>query len=121
MLPPQLVKYLATNFNVWHLGLELLGRSIIELETVNDANFRDVDKITDSTLDAMAEIYSLLSEDDMFCGLCNSFYINPLILIGRRRCLYPETNAALTYDQIGMWIEAQKVISFSTIFTGIDL
>ncbi|CAZ79218.1 unnamed protein product [Tuber melanosporum] len=48
-------------------------------------------------LDALAEMYSMLSEEDLFYGLW------------RRRAQYLETNAAISYEQNGMWDKAQQM------------
>jgi transformation/transcription domain-associated protein len=92
-LPPQLVKYLGKNYNAWFIAIELLENCV---EEVNDQTSKDEDKIRDSFLDALADMYSDLSENDYFAGLW------------RRRCLFPETNAAVSYEQCGAWAESQK-------------
>lgn len=74
-LPPHLVRYLAKTFNAWHIGIELLQEAV---ETP-----REEESIRESTQDALAEIYSELSEDDLLYGLW------------RRRAGYNETNAAI--------------------------
>jgi transformation/transcription domain-associated protein len=48
-------------------------------------------------LDSVSEIYSYLSEDDLFYGLW------------RRRSAYQETNAALAFEHIGMFDKAQSM------------
>lgn len=74
-LPPHLVRYLSKTFNAWHIGLELLQEAL--------ENPREDESIRESTLDALAETYSELSEDDLLYGLW------------RRRAGYNETNAAI--------------------------
>lgn len=75
-LPPHLVRYLSKTFNAWHIGLELLQEAL--------ENPREEESIRESTLDALAETYSELSEDDLLYGLW------------RRRAGYNETNAAIS-------------------------
>ena len=87
-LPAHLVKYLAKMFCSWHVGLEYLQCS---LESVRD----DDVSARDSTYDALAELYAEIAEEDMFYGLW------------RRRSIHHETNVAITYEQNGMWPEAQ--------------
>lgn len=84
-LPPHLVKYLAKTFNAWHIGMELLERLTVDED----------DKVRDGAMDALSELYATLSDDDMFYGLW------------RQRSNYIETNAALSFEQNGMWAQAQ--------------
>lgn len=87
-IPAHLLKYLAKTFGAWHVALEHLQCS---LEFVRD----DDGTVRDSAYDALAEVYAELVEEDMFYGLW------------RRRSLHHETNVAVTYEQNGMWPEAQ--------------
>lgn len=91
-LPPHLVKYLAKTFNSWYIGLDLLERSATQSRIEEPFT-----GLQESTLDALTETYASLSEDDMFYGLW------------RTRCRYLETNAALSYEQNGMWDKAQQL------------
>ncbi|KAG8954779.1 hypothetical protein FRC03_011404 [Tulasnella sp. 419] len=86
-LPPYLVKYLGKTFNAWHIALEILQTSL--------ESFREEENARDNTYDALAELYAELSEDDMFYGLW------------RRRCLFNETNMAISFEQAGMYVQAQ--------------
>lgn len=85
-LPPLLVKYLAKTYNAWYCGFEILTR-------LSDT-FKPDDGLRDSCATALSELYAELSEDDMFYGLA------------RHRCVFPETTAALTFEQNGMWPKA---------------
>ncbi|CAG8494359.1 1120_t:CDS:10, partial [Paraglomus occultum] len=87
-LPPHLIKYIGRTFCAWHTALELLQQH-------TNAPHRDEDKFKDGTLDALADLYATLSEDDMYAGLW------------RQRSLHAETSAAVSYEQCGMWLEAQ--------------
>ncbi|TPX51638.1 hypothetical protein SeMB42_g00090 [Synchytrium endobioticum] len=95
-LPPQLVKYIGKSYNAWHIGIELLQSSVLEIRLKNEPGSKDDDRLHESTYDALTDMFTSLSEDDLFFGLW------------RRRCLYSETNAALSYEQTGMWATAQK-------------
>ncbi|KAJ3319442.1 hypothetical protein HDV06_006328 [Boothiomyces sp. JEL0866] len=95
-LPPQLVKYLGKTYNAWHIAMELLQDTVNDEGLVLSGNQKDDEKIRDSFMDALADIYSELSEEDYFAG------------IWRRRCLFPETNAAISFEQAGMWQAAQR-------------
>ncbi|TID14916.1 hypothetical protein CANINC_004587 [Pichia inconspicua] len=89
-LPPHLVKYLGVNYDAWYSGVKILEQ--IEANPNNDNT-----KIKETNRDALIEMYATLQEDDMFYGLW------------RRRSKYFETNAALSYEQIGLWDKAMKM------------
>ncbi|KAF8897572.1 hypothetical protein BD779DRAFT_388223 [Infundibulicybe gibba] len=88
-LPPHLIKYLAKTFGAWHISLEILEAS---LEHIKD----DEASVRDLIYDSLSDIYAELAEDDMFYGLW------------RRRCLHPETNIAIAFEQSGMWEQASN-------------
>ncbi|KAK4051001.1 transcription-associated protein 1 [Microbotryomycetes sp. JL201] len=94
-LPPHVVRYLAKTFNAWHTGLELLQDGL--------ENLREDEAVRESTMDALAETYSELSEEDLFYGLW------------RRRAGYNETNAAISWEQIGGWGQAQVLYESAQI------
>ena len=85
-LPPLLIKYLAKTFNAWYAGFEILTRL--------SETFKPDEGLRDSCATALSELYAELAEDDMFYGLARS------------RCVFPETTAALTYEQNGIWPKA---------------
>ena len=89
-LPPDLLKYSRKTFGACYVVLELLQDS---LENVRE----DENLVRDSVYDALAEVYAEIAEEDMFYGLW------------RRRSLQIETNAALSFEQNGMWNEAQII------------
>lgn len=47
-------------------------------------------------MDALAEMYSLLNEEDMWAGLW------------QQRCRYPETATAIAYETQGFYEQAQS-------------
>lgn len=61
-LPPHLVRHLARVYNVWYPVIELLQDSIENHREESPA-------IQDSALDALAELYSDLGEEDFYYGL----------------------------------------------------
>lgn len=89
-LPPHLVKFLSRTFNAWYSAFNLLEEIAIK-PPIDSAAVRE------SNLDALAELYAGISEEDLFYGLW------------RRRCQYLETNAALSFEQNGMWDRAQQM------------
>ena len=86
-IPPYVLRYLGKTFQAWYVSMEQLQHQLFSL--------RSDDAVRESTQDALAEAYAELSEADYFYGLW------------RRRCMFPETNAALAYEQSGKFAEAQ--------------
>lgn len=95
-LPPHLVKYLGLNYDAWYPGIKIL-------EQIDQNPIAENSKIKEANKDALVEMYAGLQEDDMFYGLW------------RRRSKYVETNAALSYEQIGLWDKAQKMYEAAQI------
>lgn len=95
-LPPHVVKFLAKTYDAWYTALVQLENAAIRPEI-------DSDLVRESNLDALVELYSGLQEDDLFYGTW------------RRRCAYVETNAALSYEQNGMWDKAQTMYEHAQI------
>ncbi|KAH9482694.1 Transcription-associated protein 1 [Psilocybe cubensis] len=88
-LPPHLVKYLAKTYGAWHIGLEILEKSL-------DYTKDDDLTITDHIYDSLADVYAELAEEDMFYGLW------------RKRSIRIETNIGLAFEQAGMWEQAAQ-------------
>jgi transformation/transcription domain-associated protein len=89
-IPPHVVKWLAKTYNCWYVAAHYLE------ESANNP-LVDTPLVRESTLDALVELYAALEETDLFYGTW------------RRRCQYVETNAALSYEQIGVWDQAQRL------------
>ncbi|KAI7863236.1 hypothetical protein BDF14DRAFT_1989138 [Spinellus fusiger] len=94
-LPPHLVKYLGKAHNAWHTAIEILQQTATTGRLVDSS--KDDQTNRERTLDALAEMYSNLGEQDMFYGLW------------RRRSTYSETNVAVSCEQSGMWMQAQNM------------
>ncbi|KAF1954112.1 hypothetical protein CC80DRAFT_493961 [Byssothecium circinans] len=88
--PPHIMKYLARTYNAWYTAAVYMEDSAI-------TPIVDTEKLRESNLDALLEIYTGLQEDDLFYGTW------------RRRCQFVESNAALSYEQIGVWDKAQSM------------
>ena len=88
--PPHIMKYLARTYNAWYTAAVYMEDSAI-------TPIVDTEKVRESNLDALLEIYSGLQEDDLFYGTW------------RRRCQFIESNAALSYEQCGIWDKAQQM------------
>ncbi|TPX10443.1 uncharacterized protein E0L32_008662 [Thyridium curvatum] len=95
-IPPHVLKYEAKTFDAWYTALVQLENAAIKPEV-------DSNNVRESTLDALVELYAALQEDDLFYGTW------------RRRCQFVETNAALSYEQNGMWDKAQKMYEAAQI------
>jgi transformation/transcription domain-associated protein len=94
--PPHIMKYLARTYDSWYVAATVLEDYAID-------PIIDTPKIRESNLDAVLEIYATLEEDDLFYGTW------------RRRCQFIETNAALSYEQNGMWDKAQHMYETAQI------
>ncbi|KAL3426523.1 histone acetylase complex subunit (FAT domain-containing protein) [Phlyctema vagabunda] len=89
-IPPHVLKFEARTYDAWYTALVQLEKAAINPE-MNSV------KVRESNLDALVELYAGLQEDDLFYGTW------------RRRCQFVETNAALSYEQNGMWDKAQHM------------
>ncbi|KAF2790408.1 hypothetical protein K505DRAFT_251218 [Melanomma pulvis-pyrius CBS 109.77] len=94
--PPHIMKYLARTYNAWYTGAVYMEDSAI-------TPIVDTEKLRESNLDALLEIYTGLQEDDLFYGTW------------RRRCQFIESNAALSYEQCGIWDKAQQMYEAAQI------
>ncbi|XP_028408078.1 transformation/transcription domain-associated protein-like isoform X2 [Dendronephthya gigantea] len=106
---PSILKYLGKSHNQWHLStlvLEdyvtlceeyvnppLLNQQSQNMESVYEEDVSDIN--TQETLDALAEMYSLINEEDMWAGLW------------LRRARYQETATAIAYENQGFFEQAQ--------------
>lgn len=95
-LPPHLTKYLGKSFNAWYPAIK-------NMENIYDRPVIEGSKTSQSNLDALAEMYAGLQEDDMFYGLW------------RRRAKYSETNTAVSYEQCGLWNRAMQMYESAQI------
>ncbi|KAI5780891.1 hypothetical protein EDC01DRAFT_259729 [Geopyxis carbonaria] len=89
-LPAHLVKLLSRGYDAWYTALRLLEGN------VNDPPVES-NVVRESNLDALTEMYAMIGEEDLFYGLW------------RRRAQYIETNAAISFEQHGMWDKAQQM------------
>ena len=88
--PPHVMKYLAKSYDAWYVAASAM-ESLAMKPVVESASVRE------SNLDALVEIYAGLEEGDLFYGTW------------RRRAQFVETNAALSYEQNGLWDRAQNM------------
>ncbi|WPG98564.1 Hypothetical protein R9X50_00135600 [Acrodontium crateriforme] len=88
--PPHVMKYLAKSYDGWYTAASFMEnlamKPVVDIPTVRESN-----------LDALVEIYANLEECDLFYGTW------------RRRAQFVETNAALSYEQNGIWDKAQNM------------
>ncbi|KAI9891244.1 MAG: hypothetical protein M1814_002934 [Vezdaea aestivalis] len=95
-IPPHLLKFMSRTYNVWYTSACILEGLAIKPVV-------DTPVVRESTLDALVELYAGLQEDDLFYGTW------------RRRCQFVETNAALSYEQHGIWEKAQHMYEAAQI------
>jgi transformation/transcription domain-associated protein len=95
-IPPHVLKFEAKTYDAWYTALVQLENAAIRPEL-------DSAMVRESNLDALVELYAGLQEDDLFYGTW------------RRRCQFVETNAALSYEQNGMWDKAQSMYETAQI------
>ncbi|GMH24561.1 hypothetical protein Nepgr_026404 [Nepenthes gracilis] len=84
-MPSELIKYIGKTYNAWHIALALLESHVMLF--INDAKCSE----------CLAELYRLLNEDDMRCGLW------------KKRSVTAETRAGLSLLQHGFWQHAQSL------------
>ncbi|XP_044463478.1 transformation/transcription domain-associated protein-like isoform X2 [Mangifera indica] len=84
-MPSELIKYIGKTYNAWHIALALLESHVMLF--MNDAKCSE----------SLAELYRLLNEEDMRCGLW------------KRRPITAETRAGLSLVQHGYWQQAQNL------------
>ncbi|KAK3373790.1 hypothetical protein B0T24DRAFT_553397 [Lasiosphaeria ovina] len=95
-IPPHVLKFEAKTFDAWYTALFQLENAAIRPE-IDSATVRE------SNMDALIDLYASLGEEDLFYGTW------------RRRCQFVETNAALSYEQNGMWDKAQRMYEAAQI------
>jgi transformation/transcription domain-associated protein len=95
-IPPHVLKFEAKTYDAWYTALYQLENSALKPEIDSAA-------VRESNLDALVDLYASLGEDDLFYGTW------------RRRCQFVETNAALSYEQHGMWEKAQRMYETAQI------
>ncbi|XP_044469337.1 transcription-associated protein 1-like isoform X2 [Mangifera indica] len=84
-MPSELIKYIGKTYNVWHIALALLESHVMLF--MNDTKCSE----------SLAELYRLLNEEDMRCGLW------------KKRSITAETRAGLSLVQHGYWQLAQSL------------
>lgn len=84
-MPSELIKYIGKTYNAWHIALALLESHVMLF--MNDTKCSE----------CLAELYRLLNEEDMRCGLW------------KKRSVTAETRAGLSLVQHGYWQRAQSL------------
>ncbi|KAL5822462.1 hypothetical protein ACOSQ3_020378 [Xanthoceras sorbifolium] len=84
-MPSELIKYIGKTYNAWHTALALLESHVMLF--MNDTKCPE----------CLAELYRLLNEEDMRCGLW------------KKRSITAETRAGLSLVQHGYWQHAQSL------------
>lgn len=84
-MPSELIKYIGKTYNAWHIALALLESHVMLF--LNDTKCSE----------SLAELYRLLNEEDMRCGLW------------KKRSETAETKAGLSLVQHGYWERAANL------------
>ncbi|XP_022879771.1 transcription-associated protein 1-like isoform X2 [Olea europaea var. sylvestris] len=84
-MPSELIKYIGKTYNAWHIALALLESHVMLF--LNDTKCSE----------SLAELYRLLNEEDMRCGLW------------KKRSVTAETRSGLSLVQHGYWQQAQSL------------
>lgn len=84
-MPSELIKYIGKNYNAWHTALALLESHVMLFPFDTKCS------------ESLAELYRLLNEEDMRCGLW------------KKRSVTAETRAGLSLIQHGHWQRAQSL------------
>uniref|UniRef100_A0A8C3CPS3 Transformation/transcription domain associated protein n=1 Tax=Cairina moschata TaxID=8855 RepID=A0A8C3CPS3_CAIMO len=102
---PCVLKYLGKTHNLWFRSTLMLEHQAFEkglslqIKPKQTTEFYEQESITppqQEILDSLAELYSLLQEEDMWAGLW------------QKRCKFPETATAIAYEQHGFFEQAQE-------------
>ncbi|XP_034070184.1 transformation/transcription domain-associated protein isoform X2 [Gymnodraco acuticeps] len=102
---PCVLKYLGKTHNLWLRSTLMLEQQAFEKglslhsKPKQSTEFYEQESITppqQEILDSLAELYSLLQEEDMWAGLW------------QKRCKFPETATAIAYEQHGFFEQAQE-------------
>lgn len=97
-VPSHVMKFLGKTYDGWYTVLLSL-----EDQAIAPPPEIDTPSIRESTLDALVETYAGLQEEDFFYGTW------------RRRCKFVESNAALSFEQMGMWDKALQLYEAAQI------
>nr|XP_054766791.1 transformation/transcription domain-associated protein-like [Lytechinus pictus] len=106
VIRPCVLKYLGKSHNLWHRCVLMLEQTAITSgfsshhrpRTTSVYDFFEPDNtaaMQQETLDSLSELYERLEEEDLWAGLW------------QRRCKFPETATALSYEQQGFFEQAQ--------------
>ncbi|MEQ2174097.1 hypothetical protein GOODEAATRI_004275, partial [Goodea atripinnis] len=117
---PCVLKYLGKTHNLWLRSTLMLEQQAFEkglslhTKPKQSTEFYEQESITppqQEILDSLAELYSLLQEEDMWAGLW------------QKRCKFPETTTAIAYEQHGFFEQVKKtdpLVCLNGINLGLD-
>ncbi|XP_033155613.1 transcription-associated protein 1 isoform X1 [Drosophila mauritiana] len=101
-IPPNLLAYLGKSHNLWHRAILVLEDMVVNQSMQSkdsdggENQFSDVDvQQSNNIFDSLSKMYSSMHEEDLWAGLWLKF------------AHYPETNIAVSYEQMGFFEEAQ--------------
>ncbi|EDW01948.1 GH20167 [Drosophila grimshawi] len=98
-IPPNLLTYLGKSHNLWHRAILVLEDLALAHSARNDvaevSQPESDQQYLNNIYDSLSKMYSAMHEEDLWAGLWLKF--------GH----YPETNIAISYEQMGFFEEAQ--------------
>nr|NP_001303335.1 Nipped-A, isoform F [Drosophila melanogaster]ABI31023.2 Nipped-A, isoform F [Drosophila melanogaster] len=101
-IPPNLLAYLGKSHNLWHRAILVLEDMAVNQSMQSkdidggENQFSDLDvQQSNNIFDSLSKMYSSMHEEDLWAGLWLKF------------AHYPETNIAVSYEQMGFFEEAQ--------------
>ncbi|KAH8272038.1 hypothetical protein KR018_007399 [Drosophila ironensis] len=115
-IPPNILTYLSKSHNLWHRAIMVLEDMVVN-QPMNNKENDDMDtNMTESEIqnsnnifDALSNMYSAMHEEDLWAGLWLKF------------ANYPETNIAVSYEQMGFFEEAQGAYDLAMTKYKLDL
>ncbi|ALC42664.1 Nipped-A [Drosophila busckii] len=100
-IPPNLLAYLGKSHNLWHRAILVLEDLALTNSKRNEINIaegippeNDVQQLN-NIYDSLSKMYAAMHEEDLWAGLWLKY------------AHYPETNIAISYEQMGFFEEAQ--------------
>ncbi|XP_044571244.1 transcription-associated protein 1 isoform X4 [Drosophila ananassae] len=102
-IPPNILAYLGKSHNLWHRAILVMEDMAVAQSKHNKDKNEDIDlnsieldsEHSSNIFDALSNMYSAMHEEDLWAGLWLKF------------AHYPETNIAVSYEQMGFFEEAQ--------------
>jgi transformation/transcription domain-associated protein len=92
-ISPEMLKFLGKSFNAWSIAIPMMEKELQAL--ITNGLF---DERTERFCNSLAELYRVLSEEDMLCGIWNNHDISDI------------TKFIFSLEQQGKWSETQEAL-----------